>query len=154
MFLEFVGCEKIVNLPLIPNIILYLILACMIIIIISVLWWQIQVLKGKAMKNPDETYDDWHKQKIFYGIAIADIFVAIPTTLAGIIMILLDIHWGFYILALASFWFVWANIMTTATSLRFEKPKISIGWFIVYPFGTLVGLAYIIWSIIYFNMIY
>jgi len=139
---------------LIANIILYSILACMSLIIIVVLWWQIQVLKGKAMKNPDGTYDDWHEQKIFFGIAIADIFVAIPTTLAGIIMILINIHWGFYILALASFWFVWANIMTTATSLRFGKPKINILWCIGFPFGTLVGIAYIIWSIIYFNMIY
>jgi hypothetical protein len=136
------------------NIILYSILACMSLIIIVVLWWQIQVLKGKAMKNPDGAFDDWHEQKIFFGIAIADIFVAIPTTLAGIIMILINIHWGFYILALASFWFFWSNIMTTTTSLRFEKPKMTIEWFIVYPFGTLVGLAYIIWSIIYFDMIY
>ena len=149
-----IGSEIIDNIPLIEDIILYLILACMSLIIIVVLWWQIQVLKGKSMKNPDGSFDDWHKQKIFYGIAIADIFVAIPTTIVGIIMILLDIHWGFYILALASFWFVWANTMTTATSLRFEKPKMSIAWFIVYPFGILVGLAYIIWSLIYFNVIY
>ena len=154
MLLNFTGCEKIVNLPLIANIILYSIFVCMSIIIIVVFWWQIQVLKGKSMKNPDGTYDDWHKQKIFFGIAIADIFVAIPTTIAGITMILLNMNIGFYTLALASFWFVWANIMTTTTSLRFEKPKLSIAWFIVFPFGTLVGLAYIIWSIIYFNIIY
>jgi len=136
------------------NIILYLILACMGIIIIVVLWWQIQVLKGKAMKNPDGTYDDWHKQKLFYGIAIADIFVAIPFTFAGIIMIILKMHMGFYILALPSFWFIWANIMTTSTSLHFENPKITISWFIVYPFGIIVGIAYFIWSIIYFNLIF
>ena len=67
----------------------------MSIIIIVVFWWQIQVLKGKAMKNPDGTYDDWHEQKIFFGIAIADIFVAIPTTIAGITMILLNMNIGF-----------------------------------------------------------
>ena len=139
---------------MIANIILFLILACMCIIIIVVLWWQIQVLKGKSMKNPDGTCDDWHEQKMFYGIAIADIFVAIPFTIAGIIMTLLNIQLGFYILALPSFWFIWANIMTTATSLRFEKPKINIAWFIVYPFGIIVGISYFIWSIVYFNYIY
>ncbi|KPK13396.1 MAG: hypothetical protein AMJ56_01955 [Anaerolineae bacterium SG8_19] len=63
-------------------------------------------------------------------------------------------RWGHYLLAWVSFWFVWANIMTTATSLRFEKPKITLIWFIVFPFGTLVGLAYFAWTVVHFDTIY
>jgi hypothetical protein len=63
-------------------------------------------------------------------------------------------RWGFYLLALVSFWFVWANMMTTVNSLRFEKPKITLNWFIVFPFGILVGLAYIAWTLIHFDTIY
>ena len=149
-----VGCEIIANIPLIANIILYVILFCMGLISIIILWWQIQVLKGKSMKNPDGAIDDWHEQKLFFGIAVADIFVAIPFTIAGIILILLNINLGFYILAFPCFWFIWANIMTTSTSLRFEKPKITFSWFIVYPFGSIVGISYFIWSLVYFNLIY
>ena len=81
-------------------------------------------------------------------------FLTPCNVVAGIILILLNFDLGFYILAFPSFWFIWANIMTTSTSLRFEKPKITISWFIVYPFGSIVGIAYFIWSLVYFNLIY
>lgn len=61
---------------------------------------------------------------------------------------------GYYLLALVSFWLVWANIMTTVTSMRFEKPRISLSWFITFPFGALVGLAYVIWAFVHFDIIY
>lgn len=61
---------------------------------------------------------------------------------------------GYYILALCGFWFLWANIMTTATSLRFEKPKITFIWFATFPLGSLLGLAYIVWTLVYFDAIY
>jgi hypothetical protein len=57
-------------------------------------------------------------------------------------------------LALVGFWFVWANIMTTATSLRFEQPKINLTWLLTCPFGILVGLAYVVWTLVHFNAIY
>ncbi len=98
--------------------------------------------------------DDWHEQKIFYGISFADVFLACPASIAGIILVFLAPRWGFYLLALVSFWFLWANIMTTATSLRFEKPKITVQWIIVFPLGSVVGLAYIIWSVLHFEIIY
>ena len=53
-------------------------------------------------------------------------------------------RWGYYLLALVSFWWIWANTMTTTTSLRFEKPKSNLTWIIAYPFGILIGLAYIV----------
>jgi hypothetical protein len=121
---------------------------------VIVLLWQIMVMKGKAMKNTDGSVDDWHNQKLFYGVALADIFLACPATIAGIIMVLASSRWGYYTLALVSFWFVWANIMATATSLRFESPKFTIGWFITFPFGSLIGLAYIIWTFIHFDLVY
>jgi hypothetical protein len=43
--------------------------------------------------------------------------------------------------------------MTTATSLRFERPKINLNWFVTTPFGILVGLAYIVWTAVNFDII-
>jgi hypothetical protein len=116
--------------------------------------WQVKVLKGKAMRNPDGSSDDWHQQKTHYGIAFADVFLACPASVVGILLIFVSPRWGYYLLALVSFWFVWANTMTTATSLRFEKPRITLNWFIVFPSGILLGLAYIVWTIIHFHVIY
>jgi hypothetical protein len=120
-----------------------------------IIWvWQVKVLKGKIMKNPDGSSDDWHEQKTHYGIAFADVFLACPSILAGIALVIISSRWGHYLLTLVSFWFVWTNLMTTATSLRFEKPKITLSWIIVYPFGIFVGLAYIVWTIFNFDIIY
>ncbi|UCG91233.1 MAG: hypothetical protein JSV97_09110 [candidate division WOR-3 bacterium] len=140
-------------LPL-SRVILYVLLALMGFVSIVVWWWQVMVMKGNAMKNPDGSVDDWHEQKILYGMAIADIFLACPATIAGIILIFVSPRWGYYILALVSFWFVWANIMTTVTSLRFEKLRFTFSWFITFPFGSLIGLAYILWTFIHFDIIY
>ena len=142
------------NLLPLSQVILYVLLALMGFVSIFIWWWQIMVMKGKPMKNADGSVDDWHEQKLFYGIAVADIFLACPATIAGIIMVFVSPRWGYYILALVSFWFVWANIMTTVNSLRFENPKITFNWFIVFPFGSLIGFAYIIWTFIHFDIIY
>jgi hypothetical protein len=124
-------------------------------LIAIVIWfWQIKVMQGKAMKNPDGSADDWHEQRILYGVAVADVFLACPATIASIILIFAYPRWSYYILALVSFWFLWSNIMTTVTSLRFQKPRITLYWFIVFPFGSILGLAYIIWTIVHFNVIY
>jgi len=44
--------------------------------------------------------------------------------------------------------------MTTVTSVRFEKPKITLNWLVTFPFGSVVGLAYIVWTLIHFDIIY
>ncbi len=142
------------EIPVVSKVILYIIIVLFGLICIPILRWQIMVLRGKSMRNPDGSVDDWHEQKLFYGIALADIAIAIPVTFIGIIFIFVGWRIGYYLTGLASFWFLWANIMTTATSLRFEKPKITLMWFIVFPFGALIGLAYIIWSLIYFQEIF
>ncbi len=134
--------------------ILYIIIVLFGLLCVFIFRWQIMVLRGKSMKNPDRTVDDWHEQKLFYGIALADTTIAIPVTIIGIVLIFVRWRIGYYLTGLASLWFLWANIMTTATSLRFEKPKITPMWFIVFPFGALVALAYIVWSLVYFQEIF
>ena len=142
------------EIPLISKIILYIIIVLFGLICIPILRWQVMVLRGKSMRNPDGSVDDWHEQKLFYGIALADTTIAIPVTFIGIVLIFVGWRIGYYLTGLASLWFLWANIMTTATSLRFEKPKITFNWFIVFPFGAILGLAYIVWSLIYFQEIF
>jgi hypothetical protein len=142
------------EIPLISQVVLYIIVALFGLMILLVLPWQIMVLRGKSMKNPDGTADDWHDQKLCYGIALADIFIAVPVTLIGVLLIFLGLRIGYYLTGLASFWFLWTNVMTTATSLRFEKPKITLMWFIVFPFGIIIALAYISWSLIYFQEVF
>jgi hypothetical protein len=142
------------DIPLIGQVILYIIIVLFGLLAVIVFGWQVMVLRGKSMKNPDGSVDDWHEQKLFFGIALADITVAIPVTLIGIVLIFMGWRIGYYLTGLASFWFLWTNIMGTATSLRFEKPKISFNWFIVFPFGAIVALAYIIWSLVYFQEIF
>ena len=142
------------DLPLISRILLYIIVVIFGLLAVIVFGWQINVLRGKSMKNPDGSVDDWRKQKLFYGIALADISVAIPITFIGIALIFIGWKIGYYLTGLASFWFLWTNAMTTITSLRFEKPKITLMWFIVFPFGAIIGLAYIVWTLIHFEAIF
>lgn len=142
------------ELSLVSRVVLWALLIVMGLFALLVMGWQIMVVKGKAMKNPDGTVDDWHEQKILYGMALADIFVACPMCLIGIALVIADPRWGHYLLAMGAFWFVWGNAMTTATSLRFEKPKLTLSWFFTFPFGALVGLAYIVWTVVHFDSIY
>jgi hypothetical protein len=142
------------ELSLISRVSLYVLLGTMGFVCLIIWGWQIRVLKGKAMKNPDKSFDNWHEQKTHYGIAFADIFLACPVNIAGIALVFVSPRWGYYLLALVSFWWVWANTMTTSTSLRFEKPKITLDWIIAFPFGILVGLAFITWTLIHFDKIF
>jgi hypothetical protein len=142
------------ELSILSQISLYLLVALIGLYALLVTGWQVKVLKGKAMKNPDGSSDDWHQQKTHYGIAFADVFLACPASITGILLVFVSPRWGYYLLALVGFWFVWANIMTTATSLRFEKPRITLNWLIVFPSGIPLGLAYIVWTIAHFHVIY
>jgi hypothetical protein len=135
-------------------VILYVILAAIALFTLLVLWAQVGVIRGKPFENPDGTNDDWREQKIIYGIAWADIFVACPVSIAALIMIFAAPRLGFYTMGLVSFWFVWTNVMTTVTSLRFEKPRITFSWIMVFPLGTVIGLAYIIWTLAHFDTIF
>ncbi|MCK5577372.1 MAG: hypothetical protein KAI14_03555 [Dehalococcoidales bacterium] len=142
------------EIPLISKVVLYIIIVLFGLICIPILRWQIMVLRGKSMKNPDGSADDWHEQKLFYGIALADITIAIPVAIIGITLIFVGWRIGYYLTGLACFWFLWANVMATATSLRFENPKITLNWFIVFPFGAVLGLAYIVWTLVHFDTVF
>jgi hypothetical protein len=142
------------EIPLIGKVILYTDIILFGIICLIIWTWQWKVLRGKAMPNPDGSVDDWHDQKLCYGIAVADIFVAVPVALTGIVLIFVGQPPGYYLTGLASFWSLWANVMTTVTSLRFEKPKITLEWIIVFPFGAVLGLIYIVWSFVYFDVVF
>jgi len=144
---------SIMTLSLPSEISLYVLLALLGLFVILVFAWQIAVLRGKAMDNPDGTVDDWHEQKILYGMAVADLVLACPITVAGVTLVLIGSSWGHYALILTSFWFVWANTTTTVTSLRFERPRITASWLVVYPLGALIGLGYIAWSIAHMGFI-
>jgi hypothetical protein len=133
---------------------LYVLLALIGMMVLIIGGWQAMVFRGRAMENADGSKDDWHEQKIFYGMALADLVLACPASITGIILVFLSPRWGIYLLALTSFWLVWANTMTTATSLRFEKPRISLYWFITFPFGAIVGMAFIVWTFMNFEKVY
>ncbi|WP_445475468.1 hypothetical protein ACT9XH_01605 [Methanococcoides methylutens] len=142
------------ELELLSRVTLYALLLLFGVITLILWWFQINVYKGKAMDNPDGSADDWHEQKILFGMSLADIVIICPLTFAGIALILIESRWGFFILGLLSFWHVWVNTAFTVTSLWFEKPKITLMWFMAYPFGTLLGLLYLIWLFIHFDMVF
>jgi hypothetical protein len=133
---------------------LYFLLGAFGFITSVVLMAQIGCLRGKPFENPDGTKDDWREQKLFYGIAWADLLVACPLSFAGIALVFLAPRWGFFLMGMVSFWFVWANLVLTITSLRFESPKITPQWILVFPTGTVLGLALLAWIGVHFTVVY
>lgn len=133
---------------------LYTLLAFIGILSLLILGFQVQVFRGKRMPNPDGSADDWQEQKVFYGIAFADIFLACPLGFAAVALILLGSPWGFFLLPAHGFYFLWANTMTTTTSLRFHNPKLTLMWFIVFPLGILVGAGTLFWSAVHLIPLY
>jgi hypothetical protein len=49
--------------------------------------WQIKVIWGAAMSNSDGSVDNCQEQKTHYGIAFADVFLACPAGIVGILLI-------------------------------------------------------------------
>lgn len=137
------------NLPLTSQITLYVLLAFIGVLSLVILLFQIQVFRGKRMPNPDGSADDWNEQEVFYGISLADILFACPLGIAVVVLTLAGLPWGFLLLPAHGFYFLWANTMTTATSLRFHNPKFTLMWFIVFPLGALVGAATLMWSAVH-----
>ena len=140
--------------PLISTVVLFSLLALTALFTSLVLWAQVGCIRGKPFKNPDGTKDDWREQKIFYGIAWADILVACPLSYLTLILVFVSPRIGFFLLGMVGLWFLWSNIMTTVTSLRFEKPKITLHWIIVFPLGAVIGFATIFWILVHFSRIF
>lgn len=141
------------DLSLTSQITLYVLLAFIGVLSLVILLFQIQVFRGKRMPNPDGSADDWHEQEIFYGIAVADILFACPLGFAVVALVLMGSDWGFFLLPVHGFYFLWANTMTTMTSLRFHSPRFTLMWFIVFPLGALVGAATLVWAAVYVTLI-
>ncbi len=142
------------ELALASRILLYLLMILIAFLTLAVAWAQVGCLRGRFFKNPDGSSDDWREQKIFYGMAWADLVVACPMSLAALGLTLTVPKLGLLLLTGVSVWMIWANVMTTVTSLRFEKPRITLPWLVVFPFGLIVGLAYFVWILIHFEAVY
>ena len=141
-----------VDLPLFSRITLYVLVAFIGVLTLLILWFQINVIRGKRMPNPDGSADDWHEQEIFFGIAFADILFACPLGIAVAVLTLAGSRWGIFLLPVHGFYFLWANTMTTATSLRFHNPAFTLMWFIVFPLGAIIGAATLVWSALHFGI--
>ena len=141
------------ELSLVSQVIGYVLIAIIGLYSLVVAWWQANVLSGKAMQNPDGSADDWGRQQTHFGIAVADVFLACPVSILGVVLVFVAPRWGFFVLSLIAFWLVWANLMTTSTSLRFAQPKITVGWLAVFPSGILVGAAQLLWTVIHFEAV-
>lgn len=142
------------DLSLLSRIVLFTLMALMGLITCIVYWAQIGCVRGKPFENPDGTRDDWREQKIFYGIAWADILLACPISFTGLVLIFLAPPWGFFLMGMVGFWFFWANLMTTITSLRFERPRITFQWVVVFPLGAVVGLSFLVWVGAHFELVF
>ncbi|CAN8075363.1 unnamed protein product [Agarophyton chilense] len=123
----------------------------MTVYVLFLTWWQTQVLAGRKMTNPDGSADDWHAQKTHFGIAFADVCISFPVCIASAIGVVMSLRWGYFGYSLIAMLFVWGNVMTTATSLRFHKPRLTFEWFVTFPFGLLLGFAYLVWMIVCFD---
>lgn len=133
---------------------LYLLLTLIAVFTGLVLFAQVGCLRGRPFENPDGTKDDWREQKLFYGIAWADILVACPLSFVAVALVFLAPRWGFFLMGMAGFWFVWANLVMTITSLRFERPRITAQWIVVFPTGSVVGLALLLWIVVHFDLVF
>lgn len=142
------------DLPLASQACLAVLLGLFALYTVALGYWQAAVLRGRSMRNPDGSFDDWHRQPSHYGMALADLFLICPATLLSLVLVFLAPRWGFFLMALVAFWYVWANLMTTATSLRFERPRITPAWIVVYPSGIVLGLAYLGWTAAHFDTLF
>ena len=137
--------DLIAELPQVYRIWLYVVMAVLLLYTVVVFVWQIRVLRGKPMVNPDGSVDDWHRQTSHYGTAFADVLLACPLAAASMVLVFTSPGLGFYLLGMVGFWLVWANTATTVTSLRFCHPRPTVQWVVTFPFGVVVGLATLLW---------
>ncbi|MBT3224302.1 MAG: hypothetical protein HN348_34985 [Proteobacteria bacterium] len=51
-------------------------------------------------------------------------------------------------------WFVWVNIATTVSIIKFHKPKANFEWLFSYPGLVALGLAFLVWEFVHWNTIF
>lgn len=136
--------------------ILQVILIVMACYILAIEVWQFQVFRGKHLINPDGSADDWHEQKLHYGIALADLFLIFPVTVLAICLYFCQqVALAHYFFSLIASWLVYCNIFTTVTSLKFQSPvNMDWDWFISFPFGVVLGSIYLAWVLTHFEAIF
>ena len=81
------------ELSLLSQVSLYVLLAVIGVLALIIWWAQFNVLRGKQFKNPDGSVDDWHEQKVFFGTSLADVFLACPVSIVGVILAFLTTEW-------------------------------------------------------------
>ncbi len=135
-------------------VILYVIVGIMDLGLIVLWGWQLQVFRGKPMENPDGSKDDWNEAPLCYGIALADMVIAVPTALVATVLMILEYRVGHYLFGAIAWWFVWVNFATTVSSIRFHKPKMSFGWLFSYPGLVAFGLAYLVWEFVHWDVVF
>ncbi len=112
-------------------------------------YWQVMVVLGNPMANPDGTVDTI-AEPLTFGFVLADLAVAIPIGILGIIGMLLQKKWGLILSAMFSFFLFYMNVAGTAASLwGGGTDVITLEWLLIYPSGCVVGLAFWIW---FFNV--
>ncbi len=124
------------------------------VISIALFFAQLYVLSGRAFPNPDGSTDDWHEQPIIFGMALADVVFSVPVTLLGVALLWVDLKVGVFVLSMSAFWMIYANIFTTATSLRFHKPRMTLAWVLTFPFGIALGMAMLFWVWWHFTLLF
>ena len=142
------------DLPQLSRLLLYVLMVLMGLLAVALALAQISLFRGRPFANPDGTRDDWREQKLFYGMAVADLVVSIPATVLGLGLTFAVPRVGLFLLGAVAFWMVWVNLVTTATSLRFEAPRLTAEWFVVFPLGTVVGAAFLVWLALHFTVVF
>ena len=142
------------DIPVVSIVILYILLGLFGIYFVLLWGWQLMVFRGKRLKNVDGSYDDWHEQKMDYGFAFSDLVLGCPIGILGVVLAFFQFQFGFYIMSMVSFWFLWVNLGTTVTSLKFQNSKLNFSWFMTFPFGAIMSLAFIVWSMVYYDVVY
>lgn len=142
------------DLSVVSQSILYFCIAFYGLFIPLELFVQIKMLKGQKVPKPDGSFDQIETYPEFFAYAIGNLFLLLPVMIASIILVLLSHRMGFYLMALVSFWMVFNYFCRTAVSFKVYTPKPSLKWIFVFPWYAIIGLIYIVWSVVHFGIIY
>ncbi|MCP4231284.1 MAG: hypothetical protein GY771_14200 [bacterium] len=117
--------------------------------IVALGYWQIMVLLGNPMANPDGTVDTI-ANPLTFGFALADLALAIPVAILGIVGMLLQKKWGLFLSAMFTFLMFYMHFAVTASSLwggGFDV--ITLEWLLLFPSGCVIAVIFWIW---FFNV--
>ena len=128
---------------------LFVVFLLFAVYIVALGYWQIMVLLGNPMANPDGTVDSL-ADPLFFGFAVADLAVMIPAAILGIVGMLMQKKWGLFLSAMFSFLIFYMSFAVTASSLWSNGFNvITLEWLLLFPSGCVVAVAFWIW---FFNV--